>query len=254
VDSCLARLEQRVLNAPCRAPKERGSATNQTSALAGHTGTITRSFASSRASAQDDFVFIEPDVDECKSAVGRIGGRQRLCCAVGDGFNTGSVIHEIGHAFGYQHEHQRPDRDQFVTVNTDNIEEGKESNFSIRPGIVLGPYDYGSIMHYPRDGFADGGDTIVPPDGVSIGQRERVASTGHTDRQRSDRRISDWAPAPVSDSESRELVLDQESFGDNGTQTAGPQGPNQRGNQVNEQNDQIPHRAILPMTPTITKT
>jgi hypothetical protein len=158
---------------------------------------------------QDDFVFIEPDVDECRSAVGRIGGRQRLCCAVGDGFNTGSVIHEIGHAFGYQHEHQRPDRDQFVTVNTDNIEEGKESNFSIRSGVVLGPYDYGSIMHYPRDGFAEGGDTIVPPDGVSIGQRERLSErdvfgiclmygaphfvAAFEDARREDRSVVRWA-------------------------------------------------------------
>lgn len=102
---------------------------------------------------------------------------QQIGCDVGDGFSMGSVIHEIGHAAGYFHEQQRPDRDQFVTVNEGNIEDGKESNFEIRMGgVILGPYDYGSIMHYSRDAFAVGGDTIVPPPGVEIGQREALSA------------------------------------------------------------------------------
>jgi hypothetical protein len=129
-----------------------------------------------RRSSQADFVMFEPDPDSCQSSVGRVGGQQHIGCAIGDGFSVGSVIHEIGHAVGYFHEQQRPDRDAFITVNTGNIESGKEGNFEIRSGVVLGPYDYGSIMHYPRDAFSDGGDTISAPSGVSIGQRDGLSS------------------------------------------------------------------------------
>jgi Astacin (Peptidase family M12A) len=129
-----------------------------------------------KRSNQDAFVKFVPAENACQSAVGRQGGEQHVGCAIGDGFDTGSVIHEIGHSVGYFHEQQRPDRDQFVTVNSGNIEVGKESNFEIRlGGVILGPYDYGSIMHYPRDAFVDGGDTIVAPVGVSIGQRDGLS-------------------------------------------------------------------------------
>ena len=75
----------------------------------------------------------------------------------------GSIIHEIGHAAGFYHEQQRPDRDLFIEVNEENIEEGKEDNFDIRTsGLTLGPYDYGSIMHYGSRAFSTGGDTITP--------------------------------------------------------------------------------------------
>jgi hypothetical protein len=45
-------------------------------------------------------------------------------------------------------------------------------------GIDLGTYDYGSIMHYPKDAFSqNGGDTIVPKqEGVQIGQRTGLSA------------------------------------------------------------------------------
>ncbi|HVL84814.1 MAG TPA: M12 family metallopeptidase [Pseudonocardia sp.] len=124
---------------------------------------------------QADFVRFEPADGFCRSAVGRVTGPQAIGCDVAAGFSLGSVIHEIGHAVGYFHEQQRPDRDQFVDIVEENIEAGKEGNFEVRTGLTLGPYDYGSIMHYPRDAFADGGDTIVPLQDVSIGQREGLS-------------------------------------------------------------------------------
>ena len=38
---------------------------------------------------------------------------------------VGLVFHEIMHAVGFYHEHNRPDRDNFVTVIWDNIEPGR---------------------------------------------------------------------------------------------------------------------------------
>jgi hypothetical protein len=125
---------------------------------------------------EEDFVRFVQAEDVCQATVGRVGGEQTVGCDVGDGFGTGNVIHEIGHAVGYFHEHQRPDRDQFVRINTGNIEAGKEHNFDMRlGGVVLGPYDYGSIMHYAEDAFSDGGDTIDPLQDEDIGQRDGLS-------------------------------------------------------------------------------
>ena len=125
---------------------------------------------------EEDFVRFVLAEDVCMATVGRVGGEQTVGCDVGDGFGTGSVIHEIGHAVGYFHEHQRPDHDQFVRVNLGNIEAGKEHNFDIRlGGTTLSPYDFGSIMHYPEDAFSDGGDTIEPLHGEDIGQRDGLS-------------------------------------------------------------------------------
>ena len=58
------------------------------------------------------------------------------------------------HAAGIFHEHARPDRDSYVSINTKNIEDGNEENF--RKGTTAEqntrgvPYDYLSVMHYGR--------------------------------------------------------------------------------------------------------
>ena len=65
------------------------------------------------------------------------------------------VVHELGHAIGFPHEQSRPDRDSYVHVQTNNITtKGFTANFEVTPwecwppGVILTPYDYGSIMHY----------------------------------------------------------------------------------------------------------
>ena len=75
------------------------------------------------------------------------------------------VIHELGHAIGFYHEHTRPDRDDHIDVIYDNIIDGFQSQFrKFRPGqtntLGLG-YDLQSIMHYRRNTFSkDGSNTI----------------------------------------------------------------------------------------------
>jgi hypothetical protein len=128
---------------------------------------------------ETDFVTFRPG-SGCSSSVGRQGGQQFVNLAAG--CTTGNAIHEIGHVIGLWHEQSREDRDAFVRINWDKIIPGREHNFNqhITDGDDVGAYDYGSIMHYPRDAFSvDGSDTITPiaavPPGTTIGQRTALS-------------------------------------------------------------------------------
>ncbi|KIH67602.1 astacin [Ancylostoma duodenale] len=60
------------------------------------------------------------------------------------------------HAIGFEHEHQRPDRDQFIRVEYSNVQPGQMANFEkLSPHEVDYPenYDYKSIMHYDSHAF-----------------------------------------------------------------------------------------------------
>ncbi|KAF2349818.1 Peptidase M12A, partial [Trinorchestia longiramus] len=80
------------------------------------------------------------------SCVGRQGGEQILNVS-SDTTNRGSVAHEMLHALGFGHEHNRVDRDLYITVHFDNI---RSEYWPYSDGeYVLGslPYDYTSILH-----------------------------------------------------------------------------------------------------------
>ncbi|XP_057327302.1 dorsal-ventral patterning protein tolloid-like [Microplitis mediator] len=137
---------------------------------------------------------------ECCSFVGKSGnGRQPISIA-NQCSNFGTIVHELGHAIGLHHEHQRYDRDQYIEVFLDDVEEGSIDNNNFQYIIrtehkfdklplestnTLGlPYDYNSIMHYPRFAFAKSNfrSTIEPTRQINgrtpdIGQRN-VLSTG----------------------------------------------------------------------------
>jgi Astacin (Peptidase family M12A) len=128
-------------------------------------------FKFTKRHGEADFVSFEA-LDGCFSRVGRQGGKQVI--SVGSGCGIGSAIHEIGHTLGLWHEQSRSDRDDFIEVVTANIDPEFIHNFDkhIQDGKDLGPYDHGSIMHYPSTAFsANGLPTIVAKGGLAIGQR-----------------------------------------------------------------------------------
>ena len=68
-----------------------------------------------------------------------------------------TVVHEFIHAFGFAHEQQRPDRDDYVKVIWQNIPESLWSQFKVLEGShTYGvPYDGKSVMHYTSKSFSN---------------------------------------------------------------------------------------------------
>src|SRR5581483_10099392 len=72
-----------------------------------------------------------------------------------DSLSRGQICHETGHLLGFQHEHQRIDRDSYITVNFANICCGNGFLYDVDTNSTpSGPYDFESVMHYGRNLFA----------------------------------------------------------------------------------------------------
>jgi len=56
----------------------------------------------------------------CNSAVGRQKGPQYINLDSGCMVHFGTVLHEMLHTLGFYHMHQRPDRDNYITVYPQN--------------------------------------------------------------------------------------------------------------------------------------
>lgn len=103
----------------------------------------------------------------CWSYAGMQGGEQPI--SIGDGCEKpGIAAHEMIHALGWMHEHMRPDRDNYITVFPENIQDSLQGQFTkLDPGQVdpVGPYDLDSVMHYPTWAFSKNMQpTILPKD------------------------------------------------------------------------------------------
>lgn len=110
---------------------------------------------------------------ECCASVGRVGGRQLLMLTTLQCFAFSTIVHELGHIIGFYHEVSRPDRDEYVTVHTENIipqQLGAFAKMDLKDVKDLGvPYDYHSVMHYPEYAFTKNNQrTIEVKPGFSI--------------------------------------------------------------------------------------
>ena len=108
-------------------------------------------------------------------------GQQNLSLKAPGCMVTGIIAHEFMHALGFFHEQSRPDRDDYIKVNFENIAPQNVNNFIKYSNLITDtldlPYDYGSVMHYGPKSFSINGEpTIVALDNTSeIGQRKQLS-------------------------------------------------------------------------------
>jgi Astacin (Peptidase family M12A). len=105
----------------------------------------------------EDVIVFENGPKDCRSYLGKVGGKQPIWLAGNCG--PKEIAHEIMHALGFIHEQNRTDRDKYVLVNHDNIEQGAEINFELFPVSLMTvsggqPFDFESIMMYPPTIFS----------------------------------------------------------------------------------------------------
>ena len=130
-----------------------------------------------REAYHDYISFVPANGTTCSSYVGRKKGMQVINLA--PRCNTMNTVHEIGHALGLWHEQSRADRDTYVSIAWENIDEDHRYNFNqhISDGQDYGDYDYSSIMHYGAYYFSKNGKKTIQPlvDDVEIGQRDHLS-------------------------------------------------------------------------------
>ncbi len=98
-----------------------------------------------------DFLYIEKTNENiCGSSyLGRVGGKQPLKIRC---WRRRTIQHELMHALGVSHEHNRMDRDDYITIIWENLDDKIRSQYykiSVdQVALYLNYYDFDSILHY----------------------------------------------------------------------------------------------------------
>uniref|UniRef100_K1PBI1 Metalloendopeptidase n=1 Tax=Magallana gigas TaxID=29159 RepID=K1PBI1_MAGGI len=95
--------------------------------------------------------------EDCSSIIGKVSGStsgQKLSLNSANCLFLETVIHEMLHAMGGEHEQTRGDRNRHLKFNWENIEENAVHNNILRPTKNDAPYDLSSIMQYGLKDFS----------------------------------------------------------------------------------------------------
>ncbi|KAK3095013.1 hypothetical protein FSP39_009149 [Pinctada imbricata] len=108
----------------------------------------------------------------CNSQLGMVGGMQVLNLDVNGCRWKGLYLHEIGHAIGLVHEHQLPNRDEYISILYHNVAPSMRVWFQKYTNNQVNQFDINyqlsSVMHYGTTAFsADGRSTTIRPKNAS---------------------------------------------------------------------------------------
>ena len=116
-----------------------------------------------------DYIKIFGNKGGCYSLVGKSewGGEQVMSLDVSGCLSEGTIIHEFIHAIGFYHEQNRPDRDDYVEIQYQNLQKGQSVQYQFQKqvnSLTFGvPYDGKSIMHYRWWEFAANPNDLTRP-------------------------------------------------------------------------------------------
>ncbi len=125
-----------------------------------------------------EFIFGSSSGSDGWAHIGYQGGKQTI--SLDQYISVGSVIHEMGHTVGLYHEHTRKDRDQYVKILWNNIQNGQSYNFNIyNSGTDIGPFNINSVMMYwPTSYSKNGLPTITRADNSNFTYNRTGFTTG----------------------------------------------------------------------------
>lgn len=105
---------------------------------------------------QPNYIHITLGDSDCYSYVGMMGGKQEIFLTPQCGVKE--IVHELTHTVGFFHEQNREDRDEFIEVLWENIDESHHTQFKKIPNDFLGvtsrPFDLDSLMMYSSYTFS----------------------------------------------------------------------------------------------------
>ncbi|XP_034178612.1 seminal metalloprotease 1 [Osmia lignaria lignaria] len=129
----------------------------------------------------NDYISIEGKMSGCWSLVGRHVRGQVVNLQNPGCVKHGVIVHELMHAVGFYHQQSAADRDEWVTINWENVKPGKEHNFNKYDNRTVTDYgigyDYTSVMHYSSHAFSKNGEPTITPKKkeIKLGQRKGLS-------------------------------------------------------------------------------
>lgn len=131
---------------------------------------------------ETDYITITSNGQSCNCGVATLGmNGDRGYIRLGSGSTAVVIIHEIGHTLGYLHEQNRPDRDNYIVVNYNNVQDGYANQFDVSTNAVLltDDFDISSTMMYGSYTFSKNGQpTITDLNGDVLPRRAARISEG----------------------------------------------------------------------------
>lgn len=125
---------------------------------------------------ESDYITISSSGSNSNSGIATLGmNGSRGFIRLGTRATAVVIIHEIGHTLGYIHEQNRSDRDSYVRINFDNIQDNAVDQFfkSNSASLVTSQLDISSTMMYGSFTFSKNGrPTITDLNGNLLPQRQ----------------------------------------------------------------------------------